>query len=305
MEQRDRYRGSLLGLAAGDALGTTLEFTGAGRETVTTIVGGGPYDLRPGEWTDDTSMALCLAESLIERGGFNARDQMERYCRWWHDGYLSSTGECFDIGLTIAGSLLHFEQSGDPFPNRNPQDAGNGSLMRLAPVPLYFAGDPAEAIRMAALSSLTTHGSKEASDACRYYAGLIIGALRGTSKDELLAPLFTPVPDLWTREPLARAIAAIARGSYKTKGPPRVTTSGGYVVPSLKIALWAFYNTSNFLDGALMAVNVGHDADTYGAIYGQLAGAFYGENGIPSEWRSLIAKRRLIVSFADRLLSAP
>jgi ADP-ribosylglycohydrolase len=301
----DRYRGSMLGLAAGDALGTTLEFTGDERETVTTIVGGGPYDLEPGQWTDDTSMALCLAASLTECGGFDPRDQMERYSRWSREDYMSSTGECFDIGTTVINSLIDFEKTGDPYPNKNPRDAGNGSLMRLAPIPLYFASDPVVAIENAALMSLTTHGSKEASDACRYYTGLIIGALEGRSKDELLGKAFSPVGGTWKKDELEPKIAAIARGSFKRVEPPVVRTSGGYVVPSLKIALWAFYNTSNFRDGALMAVNVGHDADTYGAIYGQLAGAYYGESGIPEEWRRIIAKRELIVGLAEGLMARP
>jgi ADP-ribosylglycohydrolase len=100
---RERYRGSLLGLAVGDALGTTLEFKPPGTFTpITDMIGGGPFHLKLGEWTDDTSMALCLAESLTERRGFDAKDQMDRYCRWHEQGYLSSTGRCFDIGNTVA-----------------------------------------------------------------------------------------------------------------------------------------------------------------------------------------------------------
>jgi ADP-ribosylglycohydrolase len=99
MDLRERYRGCLLGLAAGDALGTTLEFKPPGSfQPIEDMVGGGPFNLRPGEWTDDTSMALSLAESLIERRGFHPADQLSRYCRWWREGYLSSTGRCFDIG---------------------------------------------------------------------------------------------------------------------------------------------------------------------------------------------------------------
>src|SRR5690348_11419095 len=101
----DRYRGALVGLAVGDAVGTTLEFATPGTfEPITDMVGGGPFELLPGQWTDDTSMALCLAESLLHCGGHDPRDQMQRYVRWWREGHLSSTGRCFDIGRTVASA---------------------------------------------------------------------------------------------------------------------------------------------------------------------------------------------------------
>ena len=123
----------MIGLAVGDAVGTTVEFKAPGTfAPVSDMVGGGPFGLRPGQWTDDTSMALCLAESLIECGGFDARDQMERYVRWWREGHLSSTGKCFDIGNTTRAALSRFEKTGDPFAgSTEPNVAGNGSLMRL------------------------------------------------------------------------------------------------------------------------------------------------------------------------------
>lgn len=303
MDLTERYRGALLGLAAADALGTTVEFKPSGTfEPLGTIVGGGPFNLNAGEWTDDTSMALCLADSLIEKGGFDPVDQMERYCRWWKEGYLSSNGRCFDIGITVSGALSHFLRTGDPFGGKDPNAAGNGSLMRLAPLPLFFAVQPELAVGYSAQSSYTTHGSKEAADACRYYASLMLGALAGKSKDELLADSFEITSGLWAEEPLEPKIAEIAAGSFKSIGPPNISGAGGYVVPSLHIALWAFFHTDNFRDGALKAVNVGHDADTYGAIYGQLAGAYYGESGIPAEWREILAHRDLIVQMSERLM---
>ena len=274
---RDRFRGCLLGLAAGDALGTTLEFKPPGTfEPIEDMVGGGPFNLQPGQWTDDTSMALCLATSLVERGGFDAADQMQRYVRWWQKGYLSSTGRCFDIGTTVRGALSRFERDGDPHAgSTDPNSAGNGSLMRLAPVPMYFASDAAEAIRMAADSSRTTHGAQEAVDACRYFAGLLFGALDGVDKEPLLSPGFCPVVGLWEREPLAEKIGHIADGSFKDREPP-VIKGSGYVVRSLEAALWAFHRSRDFREGALLAANLGDDADTTAAIYGQLAGASTG-----------------------------
>ena len=273
MEPIERYRGSLLGLAAGDALGTTLEFKRPGSfDPVEDIVGGGPFGLRPGEWTDDTSMALCLAESLIETFGFDPTDQLERYVRWRRDGHLSSTGRCFDIGVTVGSALSRFERMGEPYcGSTDPYSAGNGSIMRLAPVPLFFALDPRRAVARAADSSRTTHGAPEAVDACRYLAALIVGAVQGAAKEELLSDHYSPAPGLWDEEPLAPRIAEIAAGSFRRREPPEIRGTG-YVVESLEAALWAFDRSSSFHDGALLAVNLGDDADTTGAVYGQLAG---------------------------------
>ena len=300
---RDRFRGCLLGLAAGDALGTTLEFKPPGTfERIDDMVGGGPFRVKPGQWTDDTSMALCLAVSLIERGGSDAADQMQRYVRWWHEGYLSSrSGPAFDIGNTVADALSNFEDTGEPYSgSTDPYSAGNGSLMRLAPAPMWFASDPAEAIERSAESSRTTHGAEEAVDACRYFGGLLVGALRGADKETLLSARYCPVEGLWERSPLAEKIATIADGSFKRREPPDIRATG-YVVDSLEAALWAFHRSQSYRDGALLAVNLGDDADTVGAIYGQIAGAHYGVGAIPAEWRERLTMAAEIASMADSL----
>jgi ADP-ribosyl-[dinitrogen reductase] hydrolase len=137
---QQRFRGCLLGLACGDSVGTTVEFKALGTfQPVTDMVGGEPFSLRPGEWTDDSSMALCLAESLIETGRLDPKDQMERYCRWMDEGYLSSNGRCFDIGGTVRNALIRFKKTGELFSgSTDPHSAGNGCIMRLAPVPMFF-----------------------------------------------------------------------------------------------------------------------------------------------------------------------
>ncbi|MCG6942357.1 MAG: ADP-ribosylglycohydrolase family protein [Thiohalocapsa sp.] len=302
---RERFRGCLMGLAAGDALGTTLEFKPPGSfRPIDDMVGGGPFRLAPGEWTDDTSMALCLAESVLENGGFDAADQMRRYLRWRDAGRLSSNGRCFDIGNTVGAALARFEHSGDPFAGSDhPRSAGNGSLMRLAPVPMRWASDPAAAIRWAADSSRTTHAARTCIDACRYMAGLIAGALAGEPKEALLAPRYSPVPGLWDDAPLCAEVDAVATGSFRAKAPPEIRGTG-YVVDALEAALWAFAATDGFEQGALAAVNLGDDADTTGAIYGQLAGAHYGLEAIPAHWRRRLALSDAILDFADRLYAA-
>lgn len=301
--RHERVCGCLLGLAVGDAVGTTLEFRSPGSFTpITDMVGGGPFNLPPGQWTDDTSMALCLATSLVACGGCDAQDQMERYVRWWREGYWSSTGRCFDIGNATRAALARFGLTGDPFAgSTDPHTAGNGSLMRLAPVPLFYADDSIAALEQAAASSRTTHGAATAVDACRYFAGLLVGAVRGASKTELLAANYCPVPDGWSARPLHPEVAAVAAGSFKHRHPPQIRGTG-YVVQSLEAALWAFHHTDNFRDGCLRAVNLGDNADTTGAIYGQLAGAFYGEPGLPEPWLQRLALRAAIATLAGQLV---
>lgn len=305
MNRLSRYRGALLGLAAGDAVGTALEFRPPGTfAPIADMTGGGPFRLQPGQWTDDTSMALCLAESLLECGGFDAADQMRRYVRWWREGYWSSTGDCFDIGGATSTALSRFERTGEPFSGSpDPHSAGNGSLMRLAPVPMRYAADPAEAVRRSGESSRTTHAARTCVDACRYYGALIAGALNGASKADLLSPAYAPVPGLWKAEPLDPEIAAIAEGSFLRRDPPEIRGTG-YVVRSLEAALWAFARSGSFEDGCLKAANLGDDADTTAAIYGQLAGAYYGENGIPGRWLTKLAFADRIRDLADRLCAA-
>lgn len=297
-----RYKGCLLGLAAGDALGTAVEFMTPGSFTpLTDMAGGGPFGLERGQWTDDTSMALCLAESLVSCGSFDARDQIERYTRWWREGYLSSTGRCFDIGNTVARALAQYACTGEPLAGAtDPRSAGNGSLMRLAPVPLFFAADPGKAIYLSAESSKTTHGARTCLDACRYFGGLLVGAVQGGSKEELLSQRFAPLEHFWERTPLCPEIDEVACGSYKRKDPPAIAGTG-YVVQSLEAALWAFDRSSSFQEGCLLAVNLGDDADTTGAVYGQLAGAYYGAEGIPQAWRECLAQADQIQHLAEEL----
>jgi ADP-ribosylglycohydrolase len=212
-QSKRRYRGSLLGLAVGDALGTTLEFRRPGSfDPIDDMIGGGPFWLEPGQWTDDTSMALCLAESLVERRGFDPVDQLQRFVRWYRGGHNSSTGALFDIGITTRAALERFEASGEQFPgSTHPRSAGNGSIMRLAPVPLAYASELQSAVVRSGESSRTTHGAVTAVDACRYFGLLIAMAGRGVGKDELLSG------ECWQHGELAPEIEEIALGSFKRK----------------------------------------------------------------------------------------
>ena len=274
---RDRLLGSLLGLAVGDALGTAVEFQARDSfPPVTGMTGGGVFNLAPGQWTDDTSMALCIAASLTETGAYDPLDQLARFVRWYRDGYLSSTGECFDIGNRTRTAVEQFEMSGEPYrATVDGMSAGNGSLMRLAPVAMAFCDDPDAVVRLSADSSRTTHP-----------------AIEGASRTEL----FVLAADLGEQvtDPI---LATILRGSYRVKGRDEISSSGD-VLHSLEAALWAFARADDFTEGALLAVNLGDDADTVGAIYGQLAGAFHGRQGIPESWRDKLHAAGLIEDLA-------
>lgn len=293
----DRYRGSLLGLACGDAVGTAVEFRSRGTfASVTDMVGGGPFSLAPGKWTDDTSMALCLAESFLNKRGFDANDQMGRYLNWWQWGYLSSTGDCFDIGMTVRQALVSFQVTNNAFAgSTDPETAGNGSLMRLAPVALFYFPDVMRVLDFSAQSSRTTHGAPEAVECCKVLGLALSRALAGDTKEALR--------DLTQAGVLEPKVVALANGEYLEK-PRDAITGSGYSVASLEAALWCFHHTDSFEGAVLEATNLGDDADTTAAIVGQLAGAHYGMAGIPSHWLDRLHMRNDIESMALALFNA-
>jgi ADP-ribosylglycohydrolase len=298
----DNFKGSLLGLAIGDALGAPLEFTKPGTfQPINDFHGGGMFKLNAGEWTDDTSMALCLAESLTRCNGFDAKDQMETYWKWLAEGHLSVRDKAVGVGKTTMRAIFEYKKSGDPYSSvTNPKSAGNGCIMRLAPVPLFYSDDPLKAIEMSGESSRTTHALQVTIDACKYFGGLIWGALNGIDKKELLSGYYSPVDGYWDEHEMVSDLSDVASGSFKKKNPPEII-GAGYVVQSLEAALWAFHNSDSFEDGILKAVNLGDDADTTGAICGQLAGAYYGLDGIPDRFKDKIVMKELILSHAESL----
>lgn len=296
MASRDRAIGALVGLAVGDAVGTTLEFNAPGSfEPIDDMVGGGPFGLAVGQWTDDTSMAMCLAESILDVGDLDPADQLRRYLAWWREGYWSSTGSCFDIGGTTSAGLSRFEQTGavtDPIVDES--SAANGSLMRLAPVPIRWHTDVAGAAERSGESSRTTHPARRPVDACRLYGAMIAALIQGRGFDEVIGS------DSWDLGPLDTSVEAVARGSWRAKQPPGIRGSG-YVVDALEAAIWAVAGADDLRDAVLRAANLGDDADTTAAIAGQLAGARWGHSGIPAVWRSRISAAERISAIAGRL----
>jgi ADP-ribosyl-[dinitrogen reductase] hydrolase len=257
--------------------------------------GGGTFRLPPGAFTDDTSMAICLAESLVACDGHDAADQLRRYVDWYRKGHNSSTGVCFDIGGTTRLALERFEATGridvaDPAESA----AGNGSLMRLAPAAL-FAASREEAATLGAASSATTHAAPQSIDACRLFAILLHDAVAGAPPEQVLDLDRLPTGDVHP------AVAEVVAGSYLEREPPEIRATG-YVVRTLEAALWAVSTTDSFSEAVLRAVNLGEDADTVGAVAGQLAGALYGEQAIPEAWRSLLFEAERIGALADALI---
>jgi ADP-ribosyl-[dinitrogen reductase] hydrolase len=290
----ERYQGALLGLAVGDAIGTTVEFKQRGSfKPVTDMTGGGVFKLKAGEWTDDTSMALCLAESLISCDGFNPTNQMETYVAWWRHGHNSSNGRCFDIGGTTRTSLARFQANGEVYCEPDEHTSGNGALMRLAPIPMFFRDNKEAVWLYAGESTRTTHGSTEAIECSQLFAMMLRTALMGDTK---IAILNTP-----PLVPLSPKVAAISEGTYKRKSLKKIKGSG-YCVHSLEAALYCFAKTSTFDEAVLMAANLGDDADTTAAITGQIAGAFYGVKNIKAKWRSKVVMKNDILDMAGALI---
>ena len=294
----DRRRGALIGLAIGDALGAAVEFKSPGSFIpVTHYRSGGPHGLKAGEWTDDTSMALALADSIAL--GWNVNDQAERYVKWWKTGKYSVNGRCFDIGITTRSALDNFVANKDALTSgdRSDRASGNGSIMRLAPVPIRFghlyADQLNELSRLAEESSIPTHASEQCVSACRYLATILAALIHGEDRDEVLSPDWKSLQQLNDIKPLHPLIQEIAEGSFRKKEPPAIQGSG-WVVKSLEASLWAFHDAAGFEEAVLRAVNLGDDADTTGAICGQLAGAYWGESGISESLRAGLARMDML-----------
>lgn len=293
----DRAYGAMLGLAVGDALGVPLEFSE--RDSlphVSEMIGGGPFGLKPGEWTDDTSMALCLADSLVAKNTLDEIDLLNRFVRWWRLGENSANGHCFDIGITTRQALDRFVRLGTPA-GSGPHDknhAGNGSLMRLAPVAIFAASDVTEAVRLSHRQSMTTHANALAAKACEFFVTLLVEAMRGLDKTTVLRSRF------WFSHDELNGIAA---GNWVGKSRDEISSSG-YVIATLEAALWCVHRTSSFEEAVILAVNLGHDSDTVAAVTGQLAGALYGRAGIPQRWLEKLVWRKQIEDRVASLLRA-
>jgi len=291
MQVKDRLLGSFLGLAIGDAVGTTVEFRARDTfEPVTDMVGKGPFNLPAGYFTDDTSMALCLAESLIEYPFLDRNDLLSRFSKWYREGVNSPTGRCFDIGTTTRSAIVNWEKNGSVLNNDGPWDAGNGSIMRLAPAVIKYHDDRDRAIATAIMQSETTHGSIEACDSCDLLARVLLTAYVTNDKNAVLS---IDPQDHWA-DSVKNILTTLDVSRDEVK-------SSGYVIHTLHAALWCFKNTDNFRDAILLATNLGEDADTVAAVTGQIAGAYYGMSGIPLTWLDKLYETGRFIELVDKL----
>jgi ADP-ribosyl-[dinitrogen reductase] hydrolase len=294
---RARFLGALTGLAVGDALAAaTQERTPGSFAPIQELVGGGPFALPAGAWSDDTAMALCLAESLLERGGFDARDQMQRYGRWQQHGHLSATGRAVGVTASTTRALALAKWQRKLFSgSHDPSQLDPEPLSRVAPAVMFFYATPQVAVHQACEAARTTCQAPLVLECCRLFAALLHGALAGTSK----AHMFTPGPGLLDVSRLRPTVAALALDARE----PRARGAGARIDSVLHAALWAFRTTDSFRAGALRAANLGGSSDVATSVYGALAGAHYGVSAIPAAWRAHLAHQDLIERFADRLLA--
>jgi len=295
---RDRFQGAMQGLAVGDALAAATQYRRPGSfPAVGDLLGGGPFDLPRGAWSDDTAMALCLAESLADSGGFDPRDQVERYSRWQRAGHRSATGVCLGITAATAQALATAQWRSQPFAgSHDPAQLHPEPLSRVAPVVLHTFANPGQAVELAADSARITCQAPLLLDACRLLAAMLHAALRGEPRERVLQPL----QSVYGARPLRPEVAAIAASPYNSNAPP--AQSNGNALQVLALARWAFGSTQSFREGALRAVNLGGHSDVIAAVCGQLAGAFYGVNAIPRGWRQALLQLDAIGELTDRLL---
>jgi len=288
----DRAKGAFLGLAVGDAVGTTLEFRARDSEYVEDMVGGGPFKLKPGEWTDDTSMALCLAEACIESGRVDVNLFRDKMVDWYKNGINSVNGYCFDIGNATRYALEQYVEKGAGwFGNTAKNTAGNAGLIRQAPAIILKWRSLQDIYFATKAQSMATHGAAESLSACNFHGYLLHMLINGYNKESVFSPHLMP---------LVSRVLIINAGEYKNKKREQIRSSG-YVIDTLEAAMWSVWNTNNFRDAILLAANLADDADSVAATTGQIAGALYGYSGIPENWLIKLAQKKKMESMAEKL----
>jgi ADP-ribosyl-[dinitrogen reductase] hydrolase len=275
--QLENYLGGFVGLAVGDALGAPVEFQKRGSYgLVTDFQKGGPFNLEKGMWTDDTILSLILSESLNRYKTFNAEDIMNQFYRWWKDGYMSPTGICFDIGRTTEKAMNRFQKENVIYAGNEADPPSNGAIMRLLPISLFFSSSLKTSQEHSIDMTRLTHGPLECVEASVILNYILLMILDGKSKSEIFKfthleyAFKTRIKNLLTNEFLKKSYEEV---------------SGiGNAYETLESAMHIFYHANNFYDGLIKAVNIGDDTDTVGAVYGQMAGAYFGLQSIPTQF---------------------
>ena len=296
---KKQFEGCLYGAIVGDALGAPYEFKDRGSYKATLQYNtGGSFNLKKGEWTDDTSMALCAMWSIIESKKVDYNDLMDKWNKWYREGYMSSRDICYDIGMTTSRSLMLYVHTKELFSGpSHPRFSGNGGIMRFAPIAVYcHSKNKEEQLKLGEDYSSLTHPSP----ICKYSARLLMKILQTIFDNPKMTK--KEIIDSVYKDDLTDEMKEIIIGALSKKQED-IRTSG-FVVHSLEAALFAFIKTNTFIDGLYMIINMGEDTDTVGAIYGQIAGAYYGIDGIDKYYIENLYKYDFLKNSIDTFLKA-
>lgn len=301
---KNNILGTFIGAVVGDALGAPLEFYRRDKLNIIDMTTGGILNLRLGEWTDDTSMSICLAESLIEND-FDLEDQMKKYILWYKEGKYCTREECFDIGNATRFALEDYIKNGNYISqNLSSLSSGNGSIMRLSPISIIYNSNEnsdgfLNLINFSRKSSITTHPNKTCQDACALLSLITNRALQGYKKEEIFDINLDLLKKLSFSDSKVIDIAINSKNILEKERND--ISSSGYVIHSLEAAIWCFLKTDNFDDSVLLAANLGDDADTVASITGQISGAYYGLNSINSNWIDNLYHKDYIIKLSEKL----
>ncbi len=307
ISEKDRILGGLWGSLVGDALGVPVEFKDRATvqlDPVRDMREFGTHRQPRGTWSDDSSMLLCTADSLLNHE-FSLDDMGERFVRWMNEGLWTAHGDVFDMGGTTCTALMRIakgmpaEQAGGLHEDSN----GNGSLMRILPAVLSFAGEPLEMFsgRLEKVSAIT-HGHARSRMACVFYGLMVRHLLLGWQPQPALDSARAEFTGWYERSAEFSAFRHILEDDLVSL-PEGEIVSTGYVLHTLHASLWCLLTTQNFHDCVLKAVNLGGDTDTTGCVAGGLAGVAYGIKSIPADWIRQLARKGdvdcLFYEFAD------
>ena len=300
----------LLGTAIGDALGLPIQFLDReviAKNPVTTMVGYGQFDVPAGTWSDDSSLSLCLAESLCN--GYDLNDISNNFIKWMFEGYWTPFNKAFDIGNTTYFAIVNLRNGISPHlaGMDRERDNGNGSLMRILPlVPYILNMKEEDRFRIIGEVSSLTHRHPRSILACIALCEFAIQYINLQSVEEAYQAMQQTILQLLKKEmfieediPFKRLVS-LSYEEFKAIELKDIRSTG-YVIDTLEASLWCIFNTTSYKDAVLKAVNLGDDANTVGAITGGLAGIIYGYDTIPSEWLEVLAKKDDIIELADKL----
>ena len=301
-------KSALFGVAVGDALGVPVEFNSRqtiAKNPVTDMVGFGTYNLPPGTWSDDSSLAFCLAEALTQ--GFELKTIGQNFVNWYNHNFWTPRGNVFDIGIATRQAIARLAQGekAELSGGFDESDNGNGSLMRILPLLFYIQDKPInERYEITKQVSSITHGHIRSVIACFYYLEFARQIFSGKEKFEIYAHLQTEITNHLTSLSInPKEIALFDRllkNDIHNLNADDIQSSG-YVLHTLEASIWCFLTTDNYKEAVLKAVNLGNDTDTTGAVTGGLAGLLYGFDNIPTNWTEQIARKDDIENLTERL----